>query len=297
MKKTIFLALIFMFVFVPTVSAEERIYFYLDGQEQRYDGDVVVIDRQLFLPLRPLLLNLQYVDETWAIDRRLVAECLRDVYKGDLENCTLFEIVPPLDDVDIRFIDRRAMISLDDAKRLGYDVYFFEKEKILHVNTANLHELAGLRIGESMDVVAEKFPDVDWNTAFGQPADYVGFIGANVPYTYVDRYGYVRKGEVPEVQVEIRDGNISYIFVSSDRFPTSKRVKVGDHLRDVFQAYGSQFVRDEVDGKQIVVYDVEFGSIWFIANNEQIIERIAYWDHHLKGFGKDAIRDETMSRS
>ncbi len=288
-----FFALFAMMLFNKPVLAEEQIHSYLDGQEQPYQGQVVQDVEGIWIPLKPILLKLNDVQPEWEIDTKMINDFLRERRLAAREEreieADLLEVVTELKGIEIKDIDHREMIHLDDVEWLGFDVYFFQNERILHINTPKLGELAELYIGDHKEKVDQLY-EVHWNTGFGQGADLIGFIGDMLPYSYIDRYGYERTGEVPELQVEIKDGQITYLFVSSDRFETSKKIKIGDRLSDVYRVYGSQYVRDRVDGKQIVVYDVEFGSIWFIANEKQIIERIAFWDHHLRGFGDSAVQ-------
>ncbi|MCM3715167.1 hypothetical protein M3202_13845 [Alkalihalobacillus oceani] len=300
MKMKVTYGIIMLFcclVFAAKGVAAEKIYFYIDGQEQRYQGEVVEEAGSLLVPLRPILMNLHFIDDEWAFTSREINEFLREKRSGQQETrsgqgedeeqeMNPLEAVPLLRDLPFVEKNNREMIRLEDVIRLGFDGYYYQNDDILQVNTPAFMEIAGLVVGDSRQKVSGLYPDVHWNTGFGQAAELNGFIGEMVPYTYKDRYGYERTEEVPELQVEIQDDRVSYLFVSSDRFPTSKGVQVGDELRDVYRLYGNQYVRDRMDGKQIIVYDVENGSIWFIADQDQVIERIAYWDHHLRGFGE-----------
>ncbi|WP_017726873.1 hypothetical protein [Halalkalibacterium ligniniphilum] len=283
MKKT-FLLILLVFVmqltFQQPSSASTPIAFYLDGQEQRYGGQVIRHEGMIWLPVRPILEKLADFHATWNGDYLGVNRLLRgeDVAEEEVE---LFA------ELDIRSIQNRDMISIEDVRWLGFDAYLYESENILHVSTPDLMTVADISIGLSMDEVNRKLGDIHWNTGFGQEADYIGFYGEMKEFTYVDRYGYKRKGSVPDIQIEIKEDAVSYILVSSENFPTSKGVKVGDRISEVTRAYGSQAVREQIDGKQVVIYDVEYGSIWFIANQQNEIERIGYWNHHIKGFGKE----------
>ncbi|MCM3759832.1 hypothetical protein M3212_03405 [Alkalihalobacillus oceani] len=307
MKKKVTYGIVMLFcclVFAAKGAAAENIYFYIDGQEQRYQGEVVEEAGSLLVPLRPILMNLHFINAEWAFTSREINEFLREKRKEQQEaqsgqvkdeeqekeqDLNPLEAVPQLRDLSIVERNNREMIRLDDVIRLGFDGYYYQNENILQVNTPAFMEIAGLVVGDSRQKVSGLYPDVHWNTGFGQAAELNGFIGDMVPYTYKDRYGYERTEEVPELQVEIQDDKVSYLFISSDRFPTSKGIQVGDELRDVYRLYGNQYVRDRIDGKQIIVYDVENGSIWFIADQNQRIERIAYWDHHLRGFGEQQV--------
>lgn len=229
-------------------------------------------------------MNLKYIDSEWDLDTQSINQFLRDLVKQQQESVENEEqLLEMLEGFEIRQIKNRFFIHLDDTYVLGFDTAYFPEHRILHLNTPKLSEIADLNVGDQRKKVDELFPSTHWNTAFGKEADLIGFIGEMLPYSYIDRYGYERESEVPEIQVEIENNEITYLFISSERFPTSKGIKVGDSLSDVYRTYGNQFVRERVDGKQIVVYDVDFGSIWFIADEK--IERIAYWNHHIKGFG------------
>ncbi|TWI57188.1 hypothetical protein [Halalkalibacter nanhaiisediminis] len=284
---------ILLFTSWHSVEANNHVYFYIDGQEQRYQGDIVINQDGMWVPLRPVFENLSYIHNDWGLDSRTINQFIR-AQRNEHNKEELHEIVtdyPFLMDIKVKQINNRAMIHLDNVYQLGFDAFYFESEQILHINTPALMEIAGLRIGDNISGVNRLFPDVHWNTAFGQEADFIGFIGDMEEYSFIDRYGYERVEEVPELQVEIKNNQVTYLIASSERFPTSKGIKVGDRLNDVYRAYGNQYVRERLDDKQIVVYDVELGSIWFIANRDQEIERIAYWDHQLRGFGENQVEE------
>lgn len=279
------LLITFLCTHVSTAHAHS-IYYYLDGQDQRAFGAVIETDEGLWLPARSILQKLQYVNEEWELDNKEISDFIRS--KVD-ESFEWEEEIDFLIDVHVELMNNELMIHLQEVKNLGFDAYYFKKAHILHVNTPSFMEIADLSIGQSKADVEKEFPEVHWNTGFGQAADVIGFIGSMHSYSYVDRYGYERKGEVPDIQVEIKNDRVSYILVSSNKYPTSKNVKVGDSLRTVYAHYGSNYVRDRVDNKEVIVYDAEFGSIWFIGNEDNEIERIGYWDHHLRGFGKEIV--------
>ncbi|NEU29718.1 hypothetical protein GN156_02875 [bacterium LRH843] len=273
------------------VKASEHTYFYLDGQEQRYQGEVVEDQTGMWVPIRPILSNLGYVHSEWEMDSTAINQFLRGIRQKDKEAVENIEEFEFLQDLNVSQVNKRDMIHIDEVKQLGFDVFYYHSKKILHINTPRFMEIAGIVVGDRKGEVERLFPEVHWNTAFGQDADFIGFNGDMLPFSYKDRYGYERNEEVPELQVEIKDDHVSYVIVSSDRYPTSKKIKVGDRLTNVYRTYGTGYVRDRVDDKNIIVYDVEFGSIWFIANSDQEIERIAYWDHHLRGFGENQVEE------
>lgn len=279
-----FILAIVLFSPDQSVEAHDPIYFYIDGQEQRYQGEVVIDQEGIWVPIRPILSHLLYINEDWELDSQTINRFLRDELNEEEEENEVWGF---LLGAEVKQINSRDMLHLDDVYQLGFDAFYFESERILHVNTPTFMEIAELSVGDSQEAVKRMFPDVHWNTGFGQEADLIGFIGDMHAYSYIDRYGYERKEEVPDLQVEIKNKRVTYLLVSSKRFPTSKNIKVGDRLTAVYRAYGNQYVRQAADDKQVIVYDVELGSIWFIANREQEIERIAYWDHHLRGFGEN----------
>ena len=270
-----------------TVEASNHVYFYLDGQEQRFQGDIVIDQDGIWVPARPILSNLQYINADWELNSRTINQFLRSQRDEDPLTNEIEEEFEFLHNIEVKQLNNRDMLHLNDVYQLGFDGFYFESEQILHINTPAFMAIAGLMVGDTIEDVERLFSDVHWNTGFGQEADYIGFVGEMLDYSYIDRYGYERIDEVPELQIEIKNDKVSYLLVSSDRYPTSKNIKVGDRINDVYRAYGSQYVRQRADDKQVIVYDVEVGSIWFIANRDQEIERIAYWDHHLRGFGEN----------
>ncbi|WP_088103610.1 hypothetical protein [Halalkalibacter urbisdiaboli] len=273
-----------LLMFSNEIEAAEKIWFYLDGQEQRYQGDIEFFEDEIWLPVRPILLKAVEINEEWNIDSAYITRLL----KGELEE---EEEIEELCELEIVKINNRDMIKLSDVELLGFDAYFYEQEAIVHVNTPQLMVVENLTIGMTKEEVNEELSGIHWNTGFGKKADYIGFYGEMNSFSYKDRYGYTRTGEVPDIQIEIIENEVTYLLIATNQLETSKGIKVGDRLTDAIRAYGSQNTRFQEDGKQIVVYDVEFGSIWFIAENQKI-ERIGIWDHHLYGFGEQKEKEE-----
>ncbi|WP_100404928.1 hypothetical protein [Bacillus solitudinis] len=270
-----------LLVMLPNeAEATEKTWFYIDGQEQRYQGNIEVVNQEVWVPARPILHLLPEIHKEWGIDSAYLNRWLRDELEEEEEE------IEELLELERMEINNREYLSISDIKELGLEAYYYQDEKILHINTPGLMEINEITIGLSKTEINHHLENIHWNTGFGKVADFIGFYGEMNPYSYKDRYGYVREEEVPDLQIEVIDDIVTYLIISSDEYVTSKNIKVGDSLSDVFRAYGNQFVREQEDGKQIVVYDVEFGSIWFIAGENQKIERFAFWNNHLEGFGE-----------
>ena len=272
-KLVISFTIVIGFTLWHEASAKEEIAYYIDGQPQRYSGSITMIHNEYYVPLHPLVIRSeqwsQYVEEI-----RELGE-----YPSYVDFVEILE-----EQLDIEEVNGREMLALHNLDFFGYEYYLYESNNILHLSSQGLIEIAGIHVGMDKDEVEAVLGPVHWNTAFGQNADYIGFYGEMKDYYYTDRYRITRKGQVPDIQLEITDGKLSYIIVSSVEYPTSKGIRVGDPLGDVFREYGSSYVREDIDGKQVYIYDVEQGSIWFITNQERQVERIGYWNFWLAGF-------------
>ncbi|WP_096198960.1 hypothetical protein [Bacillus sp. FJAT-45350] len=263
--------IVIILTFAGNETYANSIKLYIDGQPQTYFGQVVEENGEMFLPLRPVMLSVE----------RRVAKETEMVYGLSMEQDYLENIE---NDIQVQSIRGRDMITLAEAEKLGFESTFYNEEQVLHVSSSNLLTVADIEIGMSRQEVNEILGTIHWNTVFSKQADYIGFYGEMHSYMYVDRYGYERRGEVPDIQIEIIDGTVSYVIVSSPEYLTSKGVSVGDNVSTLFRTYGTSFVREYIDGKEVYIYDVEQGSIWFIANQNREIERIGYWDHWMRGF-------------
>ncbi len=303
------------------VGAESKVWFYMDGQEQRYVGNPMYLNGEWSVPLRPILMEASefhpelsggpsYVqkiirtlneermkeaddDLLSSVESRLLEES-NDGEKMEVE-LERERILLFMEDFTLNYVNRRDMIRLADIPKLGFDYYVYEEERMIHVNSPGLGELAGLSVSMSHKSVTNQFSQIHWNTGFAKKADYYGFYGTDKDFSYQDKYGYERVESVYDLQLEMTEGRLSHLIVSTDLYPTSKGIRVGDRVNDAIRTYGSQFVRETMDGKQVIIYDVEFGSIWFIANRDQMIERIGYWDHHVRGFGE--VQEEEIEES
>lgn len=273
-SKIIILFFVFILISVPISKgqASSSITLYIDGQRQ-FSSILFDTDGEILLPYKQLL--IQYTQEAayledgiWRTSWREI-EDLYEEYELLLETFT---------------VNNREVIRLPEVEKLGYSYTYYDDERQIHLTSQGLLEMAGMEVGMSLAQTNEILPGIHWNTAFAKRADLIGFYGDMHPYQYVDRYGIERKGEVPDIQIEITDGVISYFIVSTDYLSTSKGIRVGDSLTDVTRRYGSTFIREKIDGKEVLIYEVEHGSIWFIANADREIERIGFWDHWLKGF-------------
>ncbi|MCM3488055.1 hypothetical protein M3689_01900 [Alkalihalophilus marmarensis] len=296
-------------------SETAKTWFYIDGQEQRYVGEPVKIDGEWWLPLRPVLMEAAhfngelkdgygYVQKIIRVlneERHKMSLADEDTRVGSIESIENREITEEekeheeilsfLSSFSLDYIQNRDMIRLADVGKLGFDYYMYQDTGIIHLNSPGLMDMAGLSIGLNKEQVNGVLGAIHWNTGYGMTADYVGFYGSENEFTYRDRYGYERKENAFDVQIEITDNALSHLIVSDAGYETSKGISVGDRLNDAVRAYGNQYVRESIDGKQVIIYDVEFGSIWFIAGSDQSIERIGYWDHQLRGFG-DSQQEE-----
>ncbi|WEG16010.1 hypothetical protein PQ478_16050 [Alkalihalophilus pseudofirmus] len=292
-----------------------KTWFYIDGQEQRYVGEPVKINGEWWLPLRPVLMEAALFNEELNDGYRYVQKIIRVLNEerkkesladedsriesiDSIENREMTEeekeheeILSFLSGFSLDYFQNRDVIRLADVGKLGFDYYMYQDAGIIHLNSPGLMELAGLSIGLNKEQVNGVLGAIHWNTGYGMTADYVGFYGSENEFTYRDRYGHERTEKAFDLQIEITDNALSHLIVSNAGYETSKGISVGDRLNDAIRAYGNQYVRESIDGKQVIIYDVEFGSIWFIAGSDQSIERIGYWDHQLRGFG-DSQQEE-----
>ncbi|MDA3129188.1 hypothetical protein ACFPTR_02930 [Aliibacillus thermotolerans] len=256
---------------VKQFSSEEREttehVIYIDGQEQKYPGEPIFHGGNLYVPVSVAIAAFH---EKMKTDVDLAEKISLSTYdyfaeKGYIEQ-----------------INQREVVRVKYLQNEGIRAEWLDQPGRLHLETTELLTVHGISVGDTLQQVNERF-DVHWNTGYGQPADYIGFYGEMNEYTYTDRFGKTRAGEVPELQFEIIDNRLTYIFVSDSDYEISKGIRVGDSLYDTVRQYGADFVRAEVDGKNIYIYHVKGGSIWFIAEGQEI-ERIALWQGQLEGY-------------
>lgn len=268
--------LLLVFFMIPDKYSAEKMTFYIDGQPIRYFGDVTKYQSEWYVPLIPVL---QHSVERF--DEEITASAGKTLYGIERLDYATEHYFPQL---RVRGLNGREMLPISEAKKLGYEVGVYEEYGLLHFSSEQLLEIEGIKIGMEHRQVNQTLSNIHWNTAFGQVADYYGFYGEQSTFTYTDRYGIERTSDVSDIQLEITDGKVSHLIVSSSEYETSRGIRVGDRLFDATLVYGGKYIRDTFEGKQVVIYDVEQGSIWFIANNEGVIERIAFWDHWIEGF-------------
>ncbi|WP_125559079.1 hypothetical protein [Salibacterium salarium] len=240
---------------------------YIDGQLQTYGGSPIFNEGVLYVPVQA---GVKVLNDKADVDKG-VSYADESVYDYLEENNYIEEI------------DSRDVIRVSELQNLGIRAEWLDNPGRLHLETADLLAVDHLRIGDSLKEVNDKL-DVHWNTGFGKPADYIGFHGDTHEFSYTDRYGKKRSGEVPDIQLEILDNSLSYIILSSSEFETARGVSVGDTLFDVTRAHGSEYINETADGKKVHIYHVNGGSMWFIANEDNEIERIALWGFQLEGY-------------
>jgi hypothetical protein len=308
--KWLLAAFIITFIYIANpvhteATEESKVWFYIDGQEQKYVGDPILHNGDWWLPLRPVLTEAAMFNpdlNQGSIDVQNIMRVLNEERKRALleeeeepreewvvqteEEKEYDEILYFLAHFTLDFIQNRDVIRLSDVALLGFDHYIYEQQQIIHLSSPHLMTIANINLGERRTTVNSILQGIHWNTGFGVEADYIGFYGDENQLTYRDRYGYERIEKAYDIQIEIIEDGLSHIFVSDSAYETSKGIKVGDRMNEAIRAYGNQFIRESIDGKQVVIYEVELGSIWFIADADQTIERIGFWDHHLRGFGE-----------
>ncbi|RSL31003.1 hypothetical protein D7Z54_22925 [Salibacterium salarium] len=240
---------------------------YIDGQLQTYGGSPIFDHGELFVPIQAAI---KVLDD-----------------KADIDNDAAYadeSLVDYLEENDhIEEVDGRDVVLVRTLQNLGIRAEWLDDPGRLHLETADLLTVNNLKIGDSLEEVNNKL-DVHWNTGFGKLADYIGFYGDNQEFTYTDRYGKERTGKVPDIQLEILENSLSYIILSSSEYETTRGISVGDTLFDVTRSHGSEFINETADGKTIYIYHVNDGSLWFIADENSEIERIALWGFQLEGF-------------
>ncbi|SFE72653.1 hypothetical protein [Alteribacillus iranensis] len=242
---------------------------YIDGQEQSYTGEPIFHQGVLYVTVPGAI---QALNEKAEIDPTAP-------FADELSPYDYLE-----DNDFIESVNNREVVRVSHLQDLGVKAQWYDDPGRLHLETADLLTVDDLEVGDTISEVEEKV-NIHWNTGYGQPADYIGFVGDMKEYTYTDRYGEERSGEVPELQLEIIDGLLTYIIISDESYETAKGITVGDSLFDVTRAHGSDYVKESVDGKIVYIYHVNHGSIWFIANeNTREVERIGLWDTQLEGF-------------
>ncbi|MFB4162792.1 hypothetical protein ACE1TI_02885 [Alteribacillus sp. JSM 102045] len=247
---------------------EQEHALYIDGQLQTYTGEPIFHEGVLYVTVQAAVKAL---NEKAEIEKNVpYAEASSPYEYLDRKN-------------NIEEVHNREAVRVDVLQELGIKAEWLENPGRLHLETADLLAVDSLQIGDTMDEVDSQF-DVHWNTGYGQPADYIGFYGDMHEFTYTDRYGKERFGEVPDLQFEITDDSLTYMIISSSDYETAKGVSVGDSLFDVTRAHGSDYVEEKQDGKTIYIYHVKGGSLWFIADDDRNVERIGLWRFQLEGY-------------
>ncbi|WP_240374820.1 hypothetical protein [Bacillus piscicola] len=262
--------------FHPDVSDEKRQVqkektghtLYIDGQKQSYTG-------------RPIFQNgIMYVTIPAAVK---VLNELADVQA----NVPYARERSPYDYLKknnvIEKVKSREVVRIKTLQDLGIQAFWYDNPGTLHLETVDLLKVGNLKIGDSLKEVEQQI-DVHWNTGYGQPADYIGYHGGTHTFTYKDRYGREHMGEVPDLQLEITDGILSYMIISDESYETTKGISVGDTLSDVTRMYGSEYMNETIDGKTVYIYHVKDGSLWFIADEDRQLERIGLWAYQLEGY-------------
>ncbi|SDI25567.1 hypothetical protein [Alteribacillus bidgolensis] len=247
---------------------EEEHVLYIDGQIQTYAGQPIFHEGILYVTAQAAVKALNNK-----------AEIEEDL--PYTERSSPYEYLEQNNDIEK--INNREVVRVNDLQSFGIKAEWLDNPGRLHLETADLLTVDNLQIGDSMDEVNSHF-DVHWNTGYGQPADYIGFYGGMHEFTYTDRYGKKRSGDVPELQLEIKDDELTYIIISSSSYETAKGVTVGDSLFDVRRAHGSEYVEEKADGKTVYIYHVNGGSLWFIADDDRNVERIGLWAFQLEGY-------------
>ncbi|WP_026699920.1 hypothetical protein [Salibacterium aidingense] len=240
---------------------------YIDGQLQTYAGSPVFENGILYVSIQAAV---QVMNEKAEIDR--------DVPYAEE---SAFEFLEENDYIEE--IEEQEVVRVSSLQELGIQAEWEDNPGRLHLETADLLTVDNLRIGDTLNEVDEKL-DVHWNTGYGQPADYIGFHGDMHEFTYQDRYGEERTGDVPDMQLEITDNELTYMIFSSSDFETARGVTVGDSLFDVRRAHGSEYIEETIDGKTVHIYHVNGGSLWFIADDNNDVERIGIWAFQIEGY-------------
>ncbi|SFL53394.1 hypothetical protein [Salibacterium qingdaonense] len=240
---------------------------YIDGQLQTHTGGPVFQSGILYVPIQAAV---QVMNDKEDIDRSVP-------YEGESS-------IDFLKEQDyIEEVDNQDVVRVSNLQKLDIRAEWIDNPGRLHLETADLLTAGDMRIGDSMEEVDNTL-DINWNTGFGKPSDYIGFHGNMHEFTYTNRYGEERSGEVPDMQLEIIDDELTYMIFSSTDFETAKGAAVGDTLFDVRRLHGSEYIEQKIDGKTVHIYHVNDGSLWFIANEEEEVERIGIWGFQLEGY-------------
>ncbi|PSL50953.1 hypothetical protein B0H94_102230 [Salsuginibacillus halophilus] len=241
---------------------------YIDGQEQNYGGAPFWAGGEIFLPVAAAVQALnEYSD---------VQEALGVNHP--------FEDERPYDVLDeegwVQQVDNRESVALRNVEHFGVQAYWFDDPARLHLETGSLLGFSGVPVGATRASAEDAF-NADWKTGYGKAADEIGFHGGMNQFNYTNRFGEERSGDVPDVQIEIKGETVTYLIASDEDYATSKNVAVGDDLFEARRMYGSSYEEFEAVGKTVRVYDVREGSIWFIADDRNEIERIGLWHRHV----------------
>ncbi|WP_018921538.1 hypothetical protein [Salsuginibacillus kocurii] len=248
---------------------ESGVPLYIDGQKQTYTGEPFWAGGELFVPLPAAVQVLNEFEDTASVREESVPYS-EDGARRYLEDEELVQEVGGQESVAVRNIEG-----------FGVQAYWYDNPPRLHFETADLLEVEGLRPGVSQQTVENSF-NVEWGSAYSSNADYIGYYGDLHEFTYTDRYGHERSGDVPDIQFELKDNELTYMILSSDDYQTTKGIEVGDQLFDVRRMYGQPTLEERIDGKQVYIYHVRDGSLWFISDEDQDIERIGLWKYQVE---------------
>ncbi|SFP78601.1 hypothetical protein SAMN05518683_11030 [Salibacterium halotolerans] len=250
-------------------AEENRLHhdLYIDGQLQTYGGYPVFENGILYVSIQAAV---QVMNDKEDIDSDVP-------YEGE----SSFDFLEEHDYIEE--VDGQEVVRVSQLQELGIRAEWLDNPGRLHLETADLLTVGNMRIGDSMEEVNDQL-DVEWKTGFGKTADYIGFHGDMHEFTYTNRFGEERSGEVPDMQIEIINDNVTYMIFSSSDFETARGAAVGDTLFDVRRLHGSEYVEQTIDGKMVRIYHVNDGSLWFIANQEEEVERIGIWDFQIDGY-------------
>ncbi|MFB5661360.1 hypothetical protein [Alteribacillus sp. HJP-4] len=246
----------------------EEYELYIDGQSDSLSGPPVFNNGELLVPLTAAVRGMNEFAE---VERNAVFTEADSAYDYLEENQLIVEI------------DGREFVNVTTLQDAGLTADWKDDSGRLHLETADMLSTGNIRVGESIDDINNKI-DIHWNTAFGNAADYIGFHGNMHEFTYTDRFGENRTGEVPDLQVEAAENQVTYLILSSSEWETARGAAVGDSLFDVARAHGSDYIQEEIDGKTVHIYHVNNGSLWFIANENKDVERIGLWSGQLEGY-------------
>ncbi|SDI01474.1 hypothetical protein SAMN05192534_11849 [Alteribacillus persepolensis] len=251
-----------------TESQEDGHALYIDGQLQTYTGPPLFHNGSLYVTVQAAVQALNEYIET-------------EESAAVSASASSYDWLREQNHIDT--IHNRDVVPIEVLQQQGIKAEWLDDPGRLHLETVDLLRAGDIKIGDSMQEVNRHY-DVEWTKGYGQAADYIGFYGENVTFEYTDRFGKERSGDVPEMQVEVIDNTLTYIILSSPDYETEKGIQVGDSLFDAARAYGSEHIKETILGKIVHIYHVNNGSVWFIADDDRDIERIALWGFQLPGY-------------